>query len=209
MDDNDYIYSDNIIINKGINKQIIAKQEEEELGTIKEENSLIIENNSNNLVKNQNYGVSSSTNINTLMKPKPKQNKLNINEQQETKIRIMNHFSIDKTKLSFKDIPNQIIIKQMLFYLDINQLPRLSSVSRKAYECVKTHMFIRIFYLNKEKKIIEQENEQIIKSIEAKRQEFFDEYEINKPSKENALMYFKQITYQVSSISLIIYINRI
>lgn len=164
-----------------LNKQLIALQEEDELGTIKEENSLVLDNNNNKQGAKGNFQEKEAG-----LSNKP------------AKIKIMNHYSYNECKGSFLDIPNDILIKQILFFLDINQLPKLGSICKKANECVKTHMFIRIYYLNKEKKIIEQENETTIKSIEIKRQEFFDEYEIQRPSKENALSYFRQISYSVS-----------
>ena len=102
-----------------------------------------------------------------------------------------------KSALSFNDIPQDIIIKHMLFFLDINSLPKFALTSKKTNESVKTHIFIRLHFLNKEKKIIEQENEHILKSIESKRAEFFEEYEIDPPNKEHAIQLMQTIKNKV------------
>ena len=95
---------------------------------------------------------------------------------------------------SLSNLPNEIIVKSLLFYLDINSLPKFALVCKKANECIKTHIFIRLFFLNKEKKIIENENSDIISLIEGKRNEFFNEYEIQPPQKEHAYDLMNQIT---------------
>ena len=43
-----------------------------------------------------------------------------------------------------------------------------------------------ISFLNKEKKLIEQENIGIINNVEEKRKQFYEEYEIESPTKEHA-----------------------
>ena len=95
---------------------------------------------------------------------------------------------------SLSALPNEIIVKSLLFYLDISSLPKFALVCKKANECIKTHIFIRLFFLNKEKKIIESENSDIISSIESKRNAFFTEYEILPPQKEHAYNLMNQIT---------------
>ena len=56
--------------------------------------------------------------------------------------------------------------------------------------------------MNKEKKIIEQENEHILKSIESKRAEFFEEYEIDPPNKEHAIQLMQTIKNKVFNFYL-------
>ena len=56
---------------------------------------------------------------------------------------------------------------------------------------------IKSFFLEKEKKMIEKQNEKIINEIEAKRKEFYEEYEITPPSKEAALEKIKGLTQYV------------
>lgn len=95
---------------------------------------------------------------------------------------------------SFNALPNDLIIKTILFYLDINSLPIFSLVSKKTNVCVKTHMFIRVYFLGKEKKLIESENSETINSITQKRLDFFNEYEIQPPEISNANRLICQIT---------------
>ncbi len=106
-----------------------------------------------------------------------------------------------KTSLTFNDIPQDLIIKHMLFFLDINSLPKFALTSKKTNETVKTHIFIRLHFLNKEKKIIEQENANILKSIEEKRATFFEEYEIDQPTKEHAIQLMQTIKNKVKKLS--------
>lgn len=91
-----------------------------------------------------------------------------------------------KTVVTFNDIPIDIVVKHMLFFLDINSLPKFSMANKKSNEAVKTHIFIRLYFLNKEKKLIEQENGHVINSVEEKRKNFYSEYEIEAPNKDHA-----------------------
>ena len=95
---------------------------------------------------------------------------------------------------TFLDFPNIFFIKHILFYLDINSLPNFCRVCKKSNECVKTHIFIRLLFLNKEKKMIENENSEIINNIEKKRQNFFNEFELDMPNKEHSFSLMNQIT---------------
>ena len=114
---------------------------------------------------------------------------------------VLNHFnsksSTNKKAVSYNDIPNEIIIKHFLFFLDITSLPRFSTSNRKSNECVKTHIFIRLHFLNKEKKIIEHENQNLIQQIDEKRKEFFEEYEIQHPKYEHATQLMQRISNNV------------
>jgi hypothetical protein len=67
-------------------------------------------------------------------------------------------------------------------------------VNKKCNECVKTHIFIRLFFLNQEKKLIEDDKNEIITSIESKREKFYEEYEMDPPDKEHACNLMSQIT---------------
>lgn len=82
----------------------------------------------------------------------------------------------------------------MLFFLDINSLPKFALTCKKTNETVKTHIFIRLHFLNKEKKIIEQDNSHILRTIEEKRDKFFEEYEIEPPNKEHAIQLMQTIS---------------
>lgn len=144
------------------------------LGTIREENSVIDKEISN---------LKSSIRYNNLLTSGnylKEVNKLNLLTQ-------LSKNPKNPNKIVFNDIPQELIIKNVLFFLDINSLPKFSLVNKKANESVKTHIFIRLFFLNKEKKMIEQENIEIMRSLEEKRKQFFEEYEMIPPSKENAI----------------------
>lgn len=157
-----------------------TKKEGGELGTIKEENSLRMKD-----------------------KGSPK-NKLFT--KSTNKIQIMSHFNpISTSKVSLNDIPNEFFIKNVLFFLDVHSLPKFGGLSKKTNECLKIHMIIRVFFLNKEKQLIEKQNEMQINTIEKKRKEFFDEYEIQHPLKENALEKIKALTYYVIYIYIYLY----
>lgn len=157
-------------------------QDQDDLGTIREENSTLKDRSQQN---------------NSEIIRKVKGNKVN-----DSKLHIMSHFNDpNKTKVSFNDIPNDIIIKHIMFFLDLNNLPKLSLVNKKSNDCVKTHMIVRVFFLSKEKQVIEEENEEMIKEIEEKRITFFEEYEVNPPNKDNALKNIQVLTNNVSSCS--------
>ena len=132
------------------------------------------------------------------------------NAQKDNKVNILNHFSkvSHKKTINYNDIPNELIIKHFLFFLDINSLPKFSMSNKKSNECVKTHIFIRLHFLNKEKKAIEQENEGLIQSIDEKRKEFFEEYEIDAPKYEHATQLMQSIVNHVN-LNLILGYNRI
>ena len=154
------------------------------LCTIKEENSLLNNNNINNtkdikatyqnaiITSIGNY-ASSNSNYNTNFDSN------NIN---------------NGNTATFDCITNEILIKNILFFLDINSLPNFSLVSKRYNKCIKTHIVIRLFFLNKEKKIIEEEHSDILSSIESKRETFYSEYEIKSPDKEHACNLMSEIT---------------
>ena len=98
--------------------------------------------------------------------------------------------------LQLKNLRRSILlIKNVLFFLDINSLPKFSMANRKCNESVKTHIFIRLYFLNKEKKQIESENSDIINIIEEKRNEFFEEYEMDPPNKDHACKLMNSLAY--------------
>jgi hypothetical protein len=110
-------------------------------------------------------------------------------QKELNKLQLLHHLNRNpkqKTSYTLNDIPSELIIKHMLFFLDINSLPKFSMTNKKTNECVKTHIFIRLYFLNKEKKLIESENQSLIATVEQKRKSFFEEYEIQAPNKEHA-----------------------
>lgn len=161
----------NDISNLSINNHNLNLNNNNKLGTIREEHSVV----NNNNVSVSNLGGNYQKEIN--------------------KFQILSHFNKHKKiNVCFADIPKDIIIKNLLFFLDINSLPKFSLVSKKANESVKTHIFIRLYFLNKEKKLIEQENAPIINSLEDSRKNFFEEYEMDPPNKEHAVQLMNTIT---------------
>ena len=97
-------------------------------------------------------------------------------------------------KITFNDIPDNIIIKIILFYLDINNLPTFSLMNKKCLSCVKIHIFIRIYFLNNEKQFIEEQHKSQFDSITFKRNQFFEEFEMTPPSKDHAFSLMNLIT---------------
>jgi len=124
----------------------------------------------------------------------------NINYQLENNNNIINNNSpyiskpisnnkITKEKnigLIFNEFPNDIIIKNILFYLDINTLPKFSLINKKCLYCIKVHIFIRIHFLSKEKQFIEEQHKSQYDMINQKRLQFFSEYEMTPPTKDHA-----------------------
>ena len=152
---------------------------ESNLCTIKEENSIINNNiNKEMKVNYQNAIITSiGSNYNT--------NNSNYNT---------NFDSNNISNVTFESIGNDILIKNILFFLDINSLPNFSLVNKRCNKCIKTHIVIRIFFLNKEKRIIEEEHSDILSSIDGKRENFFSEYEMQPPTKEHACSLMSEIT---------------
>lgn len=129
--------------------------------------------------------------------------KVNNNMKVQNKLQIMSHYQPNKdSKVTLNDIPNDVFIKNVLFFLDIQSLPKFAFLSKKTHECLKTHMIIRVSFLHKEKQMIEKANEVIIKEIDLKRKEFFEEYEIVAPSKESAVEKIKSLNSSVSCLNL-------
>ena len=96
--------------------------------------------------------------------------------------------------LNFNEFPNELIIKNILFYLDINTLPKFSLFNKKCLYCIKVHIFIRIHFLSKEKQFIEEQHKSQYDLINQKRLQFFSEYEMTPPTKEHAFSLMNLIT---------------
>jgi hypothetical protein len=145
-------------------------------------NNNIIDYNNKNVVLN-------NFNINNL-----NLNKFN-NSPYEAKPMLNNENNQNSNRrITFNDIPDNIIIKIILFYLDINNLPTFSLINKKCLSCVKIHIFIRIYFLNKEKQFIEEQHKAQFDSITFKRNQFFEEFEMTPPSKDHAFSLMNLIT---------------
>ena len=171
------------------------------LGTIREESP----NANNNVYSNYNNNNNKNNNNNTeklrSVPPTSIRNNVFIDNKTNQNINTNNNLNTNYTTNNnnivsnyLNDLPNNIIIKDILFYLDINSLPNFSLVNKKCNQCIKTHIFIRLFFLNKEKKLIEDERADLINNIDAKRESFFNEYEMTPPNKEHAFNLMSQIT---------------
>jgi len=124
-------------------------------------------------------------------------NKFNYNKNNnyinpvENKFKITNKNNLKKLVLD--SIPEDIFITNIFFYLDIGSLPIIGLINHKYLSLVKTHYFIRLYYLKKEKKCIEDQNKEIFNLIKDKRKSFFKQYEIKPPSKEHSLNLINQM----------------
>ena len=81
-------------------------------------------------------------------------NKFNYNKNNyinpvENKFKITNKNNLKKLVLD--SIPEDIFITNIFFYLDIGSLPIIGLINHKYLSLVKTHYFIRLYYLKKEK----------------------------------------------------------
>ena len=101
-----------------------------------------------------------------------------------------------KNKFSFNIIPNEIIIKSILLYLDIKSIPPFALVNKKCNECFKINMYLRLLILDDHKNIFENENEEYITSIETKRNNFFTDYELAGPNIDHANLLMSQLDNQ-------------
>jgi hypothetical protein len=101
-------------------------------------------------------------------------------------------------------IPESILVTKILFYLNIDDFPELSHVNKFFYDVLKTHIYIRLFFLEKKKNKIENINNDIITRIENKRNLFYKKNNISPPSLQHAcylLSYFnKNDVYELKSL---------
>ena len=156
--------------------KIISSESEESnnissIININNNSKINLENNSNIINNNTPYGAKPMT-INKINKEK----------------------NIKNIGVIFNEFPNDIIIKNILFYLDINSLPKFSLINKKCLHCIKVHIFIRIHFLNKEKQYIEEQHKSQYDLINQKRLQFFSEYEMSPPNKEHAFSLMNLIT---------------
>ena len=99
---------------------------------------------------------------------------------------IANRKRKSKYKTKITDIPDNLFIKIIYFFIDLKDLYKFGISNHKFLECFKIHMNVRVIYLNKIKKNIEEENIEIANSINNKRELFYSNYEISHPNKEHA-----------------------
>ena len=143
-------------------------------------NSSIISITNNNNIKSENNNNSSVTYNNSVYYTKQIPNNIIVKEK--------------NNGITFNEFPNDIIIKNILFYMDINTLPKFSLINKKCLYCIKVHIFIRIHFLNKEKLYIEEEHKAQYDLINQKRLQFFNEFEMSPPTKEHAFSLMNLLT---------------
>ena len=103
--------------------------------------------------------------------------------------------SPEKLKLSFRqtnnihvniqkinNIQDDIFITKILFFLSINEFPKFSLVNKRFIKLIKTHVYIRLFFLEKKKLSIEKKYSRIVYSIDEKRQKFYSEHKMSPPN---------------------------
>ena len=81
---------------------------------------------------------------------------------------------------------NDIYVTKILFYLPIKDFAKISLVNKKFNELIKTHVYIRLFFLEKEKNKIEKKYNEIILSINKKRNEYYIKNKISPPNLHHA-----------------------
>ena len=92
----------------------------------------------------------------------------------------------------FYDIPEDIIITKILFYLSINDFHELSLVNKFFHKSIKTHIYIRLFFLEKKKNSIENKCNDLIIKISHKRNIFFKEHNLSSPNLKHACFLLSQ-----------------
>ena len=167
------------------------------LGIIKEENtsSIPIGNNSKNLSKANDSNL--KININDIGEDKNNNSIKNIsyyyNESSLLNIN-MNKPNIQKNNnLNINDIPDDIIIKNILLFLDIKSVCPFSLVNKKCNKCYKTNMFLRLLILDNHRQIFESINDEYINSIKQKRLNFYSDYEIKPPNIDHSIQLISQL----------------
>ena len=216
---NYYNNFNNKINTNNINENI---SESNNLGMIREENIPVanigdnqiinkyLKNINNNIIQNINNNIISNINGINDLENGGVQHLTDNNQNIIDNNQIMNNFDIIssinyqnrnknilQTNTNFctiNDIPDNIILKNILLYLDIKSVLPFSTVNKKCNKCYKINMFLRLLILDSHKQIFENENTEFIQSIDAKRNTFFTDYEIPPPNKDHALELISQLS---------------
>jgi len=94
---------------------------------------------------------------------------------------------------AFGCIDENIIITKILLYLSINDFSKLSLVNKFFYQSIKIHIYIRLFLLEKKKNNIENKYNNIIKSINNKRNQYYIANNISPPNLKHACVLLSYI----------------
>ena len=84
------------------------------------------------------------------------------------------------------EIKDDIFITKILFYLQISDLAKFSLTNKRFNKLIKTHLYIRLFFLEKKKNLIEKKYSRIIHIIEEKRKNFHRENNFQLPNLYNS-----------------------
>ena len=163
------------------------------LGIIKEENTISIPVIDNSKIRSKANESNIKSNSNEIGEENDIKNNSYYYNNSLINTNYLKSNNIEKNNISINDIPNEIIIKNILLYLDIKSVCPFSSVNKKCNDCYKINMFLRLLILDNHKQIFENLNEEYINSINLKRNNFYSDYEIEPPNKEHAIQFIYQL----------------
>lgn len=103
------------------------------------------------------------------------------------------NISIEATLLDHK-----ILAVNLLFYADVQDLKNCSLINKHWHKGVKMHMILRAISFIEETKDFQEANKEIAERIDLKRKEYYEDYEINPPTKESALQKMSALSSKVS-----------
>lgn len=101
-----------------------------------------------------------------------------------------------KFTIDFRNL-DLLILKRILDFLYLEELDAFSRVNRDCNQIFKIYMVLRVPVETNRIKFIEQENNDLIQTIQQKRVDFYEQYEIPAPDKERAISLLTEITYKV------------
>ena len=180
-------YDNNLILKNNDKNEKILDAFSLEINSFTSLNDIENDNTNNALNNNKTKNYNNTTYLNRILPD------LNVNQFFNKKNLFTNktyYMANRKRKSKYKtkitDIPDNLFIKIIFFYIDLNGLYKFGMSNHKFLECFKIHMHLRVNYLNKIKKNFEEENIEIINSINTKRELFYSNYEMSPPNKEHA-----------------------
>ena len=120
----------------------------------------------------------------------------NFNNKSKLKNKKLNENLIIKkvNKIDYNNIPNDLFIIKILFYLDIENLFNFNLINKKSNFCWKTHIFIRLHYLHNEKNNLIEENKEKLNFLLQKKYQFYKNYNIPIPNENHAKKLINQLT---------------
>ena len=195
---NELFYNENVLnkeevfsLKQNINNSIEnSNNVSNNLGIIKEENTMSVPIGDNSKIQSKGNDSNIKLSANEIFEENDNDYIKNYSNYYSNSI--INKNIEKNNKLNINDIPNEIIAKNILLYLDIKSVCPFSSVNKKCNRCYKINMFLRLLILDNHKQIFENVNEEYINSIKTKRNNFFLDYEIAPPNKEHAIQLINQ-----------------